>query len=235
MHAVTLNQRPLDSLHALRVMPFLQLLSTAPPTFDPRAKAFHYVHSSTRAIAQLMMAGHVAFAIAMRDRVVRSVSLTYTGNKVWVQTTVEQADGSELQVPAADIAPGLDLALLNLNLPEITADLRQADRYLGAMAKLVYCAPEMLLDATRDGVRFRVRTDTPPVDAHLLATLDRALSRCGVQIVVFRISRIDTTGARHDVLEPAQIVERTQPLRPLAIQALGRFLHVQATPGISMR
>lgn len=235
MHEIALHQRALDSLHALRVEPFLKLISINPPKFDPRTKAFTYVHSAISVISQLMLAGHVGLAVSMRDHMARSVSMAYTGNRVCLSVNVVMPDGSEGHVSPASVAPGLDVALVGLYLRDITDSLLAADRYLNGMVKLVYCAPELLLNATKDGVTYRVRTDTPPVDAHLIAALDRALSLTGVQIVAFRIIRSDPTGHKRESIEPAQVVKRTQPLRPLATQALSRFLSAQVSPGISMR
>lgn len=235
MQALTLNRRALDSLHALRVEPFLKLLSIHPPTFDARSKCFRYVFASPCAIARLMLAGHLLLAVFLRDKLVRSITLDYAGNKVSVYVDVEMPDGSIVQEPATTVASGLDLALVDAFREEIEHGLMLADRYLSGFTKLVYCTPELLLNNTRGGLTYRVRTDVPVIDHHLIDTLDRAMSRSNVQIVAFRVSRQSLSGHKVESLVPAQIVERTQPLRPLAILALGRFIHHQVTPGISMR
>lgn len=235
MHAIALNHRALDSFHALRVEPFLKLTSIHPPTFDPRTKAFTFTLPAASVISHLMLTGHVQLAVSLRDTLARSVIFSYYGNRFGICISAEMPDGSIGQLDPANVSPGLDLALADRYLPAIADSLAAADRYLAGMTRLVYCAPELLLNTQRNGVSYRVRTDTPPVDSHLIATLDRALSLDAVYIVAFRITRSQHAEPKRELVEPAQVVRRSHPLRPLAALALGRFLNLQPTTGIFMR
>ena len=236
MSIIQTAQPALDSLRALRLEPFLKLLSTQPPTYDPRGKAFHYRFTATHAASALMLSGHMPLAIALRDSKAREILLGYSGNKLSTRVIVEDSAGDLLEVSPSKLASGLDLALVQLYRASIEDALSRADRYLNGMAKRLYCSPELLVNATRHGITYRVRTDAPPIDAHLLTVLDAAMASGTAIVVALRISRTDLSHHKTESLLPAKVLSRHQPLRAFAAGELTRYINAtQAPPAISMR
>lgn len=236
MSTIQIAHPALDSLRALRLEPFLKLLSTQPPTYEPRSKAFHYRFTATHAVTALMLSGHMPLAIALRDSKAREIHLGYSGNKLSMCITVEDSAGDMLEVSPSKLASGLDLALVQLYRPSIEDALSRADRYLNGMAKRLYCSPELLVNATRHGFTYRVRTDAPPIDAHLLTVLDVAMASGSSIVVALRVSRTDPSHRKTESLLPAKVISRQQPLRAYAVSELTRHINdTQASPAISMR
>lgn len=236
MRTLQIARPALDSLHALRLEPFLKLLSSQPPTYDPRAKAFTHRFPVTHAASALMLHGYMPLAMALRDSRARTVTLGYAGNRISISVTVEDSAGEPLEACPTTIAPGLDLALVELYRPSIEDALSRAERYLKGMSQRVYCSSELLINAARHGYTFRVRTDAPPIDAHLLSLLDTAMASGSAIVVCLRIARTGPDRLKSECLLPAKVISRHQPLRALAASELTRFIHsTQASPAISMR
>lgn len=228
MHALKLNRRALDSLHALRMEPFLRLISTSSPSYDPRTKSIHFSYTASDIAFRLTMAGHQSLAIALRDHLVSTITLRYSGDYIVPTATGTNAAGDQCQVDLQAIAPGIGVALVEKLLPDIEQAVNKADRYVRAFAKLAFCSPELLLNASRNGITYRVRTDTPKVDEALLEALDKAMSRTNAIVLVLRVVRIDVTGTKDEHILPVKVVDRAQPLRPFAINAIQSFFQPPA-------
>ena len=68
MHALKLNRRVLDSLHALRMEPVLRLLSTSFLLYEPRTKALQFRYTADNLMLRLVLAGHQPMAITPSNR-----------------------------------------------------------------------------------------------------------------------------------------------------------------------
>ena len=70
----------------------------------------------------------------------------------------------------------------------------------------------------------------------LIDALDVAMSKTNAMVLSLRVTRVDSNNGKSETLYAPQVVSRAQPLRPLAVLALSRFLQsTQDTPAISMR
>jgi len=236
MQAVPLNRAAVPQLRALRMEPFLRLSSIHSPAFDERAKAVTYVYPATYVASRLMLSGHGPLAVSLRDAMAKDVSISYLGDRALMAVNVDTTSGDKQALEPRHVAPGLDVALIELFIRGIADSFDRAERYVNAMGKLVFCSPELLLNATKGGLTFRVRTDTPKVDAALIDALDVAMSKTNAMVLSLRVTRVDSNNGKSETLYAPQVVSRAQPLRPLAVLALSRFLQsTQDTPAISMR
>lgn len=236
MRALKLNKRVLDSLHALRMEPFIRFLTSTFDSYDPRSKSLLFRYTAADLMLKLVLAGHQPMAIVMRNQHIGSITLQYAGNQVAFDAIGTDPAGNEVPVNLQAIAPGIDAALIALLLPDIERVIDKASRYVSAFDRLVFTSPELLLSASKSGITYRVRTDTPRIDEQLMNALDKALSLTNRVVITLRVIRLDEAG-RHEAIVAPQVVQRSQPLRPLALQAINEHFgkHGVSNPAVSRR
>lgn len=228
MTKLKLNRRALDSLHALRMLPFLKHISTHPVELKQHGNCFIFCYSITEIIASLMMLGYHPLALVLRDRMVKRISAYYTGDSIHFIASIPDTVGNEFEINVSEIAADLNGQLCLILLEQIYRSVDAADRYVNAMKKLIYCSPELLVTYSNEGVAYTISTDTPKVDVDLIQALDKAMHIADAIVLSLRITSRQGM-QRNAVLISPRVVSRSQPLRPIALEALRR--HITTTAG----